>query len=629
MDSILLYCLENLPKSYESTYLLQQLSHGERGGIEVTISSIRHHNNILFIESYSKAFNTSLQIIVFNARPYHKQVFVPHKTLCVLGTIEIRLNSTSNAWIPVLINPKVISKKNTIIANFKQRGIRLENLQKVITLQSLQDSQIPEIYAHALYEVFYPTQDFFHEYMQTKSFPKRHLNAIKFCEILVYMQKLRKKRKHFNAKFCCNGDISPLLSNLPFQLTQGQYRAIQSIAADLDSNTACKRIIMGDVGCGKTIVILASVMIAYPYKSILMVPTTILAKQLYTEAKKYLPSNIQVSCIISSTSKKDISHLQSDFIIGTQALLYRDSDFSKFALVMTDEQHRFGTNTRTKLERLLEENTENDRKKPHNLQFSATPIPRTMSMIQSNLINFSFIKELPFRKDIQTLIINKSQFGALFVRIQTELQKSNQVAIIYPRIEEISEDFDRIDSPDDYQSMMGLGYNQYKKSHKIPYMSLKEAQKYWQNRFEKVFITHGKDRDKETILEEFAKTDGAILLATTMVEVGISLPRLSVIVIVGAERLGLASLHQLRGRVSRNGLKGYCYLYTHNKDNQRLQEFSHTLSGFDIAELDLKYRSSGDLLDGKFQSGNNFNFFNMLEDSSIAQEAQDFLDHHK
>lgn len=342
----------------------------------------------------------------------------------------------------------------------------------------------------------------------------------------------------------------------------------------------------------------------------LMVPTTILAKQLFDEAKKYLPSFINICYVSSSITKDKKKPLDGDFIIGTHALLYRDGDFSDFALVMTDEQHRFGTNARSKLEQMLESEDKNGRKKPHNIQFSATPIPRTMAMLKNNIVSFSFIKELPFKKDIDTIIIDKSGFNGLLNHIKTEINKGLQVAIIYPRVEQLDETRDTINNLNHLQ---------------INYMSLKDAQKYWEKNFTYVFSTYGKDKEKEAILEQFSNTQGSILLATTMIEVGISLPKLSIIVIVGAERLGLASLHQLRGRVSRNGLKGYCYLYTHNVANERLNRFSQTLSGFDIAELDLEYRNGGDLLDGVLQSGEQFQYFDFSTDGDILEEANNLL----
>ena len=182
---------------------------------------------------------------------------------------------------------------------------------------------------------------------------------------------------------------------------------------------------------------------------------------------------------------------------------------------------------------------------------------------------------MPFEKNIQTKVIHKEDFSHLLNHIKVQIEQNHQIAIIYPKVEH---------------------------SDSNEYQSLQEARGFWESRFSGVFVTHGKDKDKEEVLKEFAKS-GNILLATTVVEVGISLPRLTVVFIVGAERLGLATLHQLRGRVSRNGLDGYCYLFTYKKEVKRLNEFSKTLDGVEMAQLDLNYRQSGALLSGPAQSG--------------------------
>ena len=184
-------------------------------------------------------------------------------------------------------------------------------------------------------------------------------------------------------------------------------------------------------------------------------------------------------------------------------------------------------------------------------------------------------------------------------KIGEELDKEHQVLIIYPLVEQ---------------------------SEALDYQSIDEARSYWEKRFDRVYVTHGKDRNKEEVLFEF-REKGSILLATTVVEVGISLPRLTTIVIVGAERLGLSTLHQLRGRVSRNGLKGYCYLYTNQKASDRLDAFVKTDNGFDIAALDLKFRKSGDLLAGRRQSGDKFRWVDMSEDDETVREVVRHLGH--
>jgi ATP-dependent DNA helicase RecG len=260
---------------------------------------------------------------------------------------------------------------------------------------------------------------------------------------------------------------------------------------------------------------------------------------------------------------------------------------------MVDEQHRFGTNQRAKLAKL----TTDGKTLPHYFQFSATPIPRTQALIMSSFVNVSLIKELPFKKDIETKIISKEDFKDLIIHINKEIKNNNQVVIVYPLVEE---------------------------SKNFEYQSIEEGKNFWLKHFEGVYITHGKDKNKEEILVEF-REKGNILITTTVIEVGISLPRLTTIVIVGAERLGLATLHQLRGRVGRYGQKGYCFLYTKDKNNKRLQEFAKTLDGFKIAELDLKFRKAGDIIDGKLQSGETFEYFDETKDLNILEEVKNYI----
>jgi ATP-dependent DNA helicase RecG len=338
-----------------------------------------------------------------------------------------------------------------------------------------------------------------------------------------------------------------------------------------------------------------------PSRSILMAPTTILAKQLFEEAQLHLPH--AKSVLVTNKSKKiDLSEF--DFIIGTHALLYRELPHAD--LVMVDEQHRFGTQQRNMLEKLVSSGDKHLKcsasealnaesyKKPHFLQFSATPIPRTQAMIETANIDVSLITSTPFKKDITSQVIHKSDFQDLLQNIRSEISKGNQVLLVYPLVEQ---------------------------SEVIEYQSIDEARGYWEKNFDNVYVTHGKDKEKEQVLLDF-REKGDILIATTVVEVGISLPRLSTVVIVGAERLGLSTLHQLRGRVSRTGLKGYCFLYTNQNSSDRLDKFVETTSGFDIANLDLKFRKSGDLLKGTNQSGSQFKWVDLAEDEKIVKEVK-------
>ena len=413
------------------------------------------------------------------------------------------------------------------------------------------------------------------------------LRTLKFVEILNYLQKLSAKKTSFPAQIYPLSDISDWLASLPFEPTRDQLSAIKDIASDLQSPLARRRVVMGDVGSGKTLVILASAAMNYPRISYLMAPTSILAEQIYAEALRLLPPQIKV--LLVKSGDREPNFAGAHLIIGTHALLYHELAPSN--LIMVDEQHRFGSNQREKIARL----TGSGEFRAHFIQFSATPIPRTLSMIQSELVSFSFLKQLPFEKQIKTKILQNDGFAGFMQDLRRELAAGNQAIIVYPLVQQ---------------------------SESSVYQSLEEAAPFWRTQFADVMITHGSDKDKEEILRRF-RDEGRLLITTTIVEVGISLPRLSVILIVGAERMGLASLHQLRGRVGRKGQAGRCYLYTKLKSPpQRLREFAATLDGFKVANIDLKNRQGGDLLGGSVQHGAMFAWYDYEEDVTAAAKQR-------
>lgn len=575
------------PKSYTNTNILNHLNKDSinEGVLRIKILSKKQLGRILKIESLILDFDEFLEITIFNAKPFHNKIFTSDKEIYILGCFEF-----NGIWR--VIQPKITTNINKIIMNFPTTKMQNDNLndifREIINKEDLFSLGFTNDIIDSIWTIFHPesSQDYLIEFTKNNGLFGKYLNAIKFVEIFYYMQSLRRKKTTFEAIDRLGGNYLDFIKSLPFPLTKGQKTCIEMLYSKLDSLKATRCVVMGDVGCGKTIVILACVMMAYPKKSILLAPTTILARQLYNEAKKFLPDFVKVGIVI-----KDDRLPNCDFLIGTHSLLYKSLD--SFSLFMTDEQHRFGTNQRIKLEKMLE----TEGKKPHNIQFSATPIPRTMALIESNLVDFCNIYDLPFKKDIDSKIITKSDFGTLLEHIKNDISNNQQIAIIYPLVE---------------------------KSDAIGYQSIEEGLPFWQKNFQKVYSTHGKDKQKEEIIEEF-RENGSILIATTLFEVGISLPRLSSIIIVGAERLGFSTLHQLRGRVSRNGLKGYCFLYTNKPDSVRLKDFIKTTNGFEIAELDLKYRNSGDLLRGIRQSGEQFKYFNMSTDREIIKEAQEIL----
>ncbi|MGP1450560.1 MAG: ATP-dependent DNA helicase RecG [Wolinella sp.] len=588
-----LHCVDVLdlvlhaPRGYEDTRVSNELLIGHDIVAEIEVIDFSMLPRAKRAKGVAKliSFDEIAELTIFNPSQYHRALFKRGERFFIRAKVERFMGNLT------LIQPQKLSKTGEIKPKFATKVMRGETLslmaKRLITQESLKDAGIPLHHAKNLVLLFSPDEAFLACYLRDGGFSKETMAALKFVEIFRYIRDLSRKKRNFHALQSCKNSPDFFIDSLPFALTKGQESTIEALRGDLASDMAARRVIMGDVGCGKTVVILAAAVIAYPYLSVLMAPTTVLARQLFGEAKRLLPSDFNISLITHDKSEESSG---ANLIIGTHALLYR-KELGEAALVMIDEQHRFGTSQRSMLERLL---SGDSGKRAHVLQFSATPIPRTLALIESSLIDFSFIKDTPYKKDILTRIIGKSDFAELLRHIKSEVLSGNQAAIIYPLVEE---------------------------SEHLDYLSLKEGESFWRKHFAKVYVTHGKDKEKESVMEGF-RENGEVLLATTVIEVGISLPRLSTIVIVGAERLGLATLHQLRGRVSRTGLKGYCYLYTNLSNSKRLSEFSATLSGFEIAELDLKYRQSGDLLRGERQSGENFTYFEPSEDEVILHEAR-------
>ena len=566
------------PHSYEDHRVHDTLLPQKAQLIDATVESVYKAPNSIQITFFAHNLGHNVQGVLFRPKPYMLHQFKVGERDYYFGIIDCKQGSCSMSM------PKRITQVGKIYAKYKT-ALRTDVMQRLVkalvTRQNLLDENLKEEVVTELLALHFPTD----EHLYSNEMKERNLWALKYAELFSYMKMLAGKRRYFTALSSHAADYKPWNKTLPFTLTNEQVNAIEEIREDMQKDVAAKRMVVGDVGSGKTMVILASVYMNIPNRSILMAPTTILANQLFEEAKKYLPQ-LRVVLVTNKTKKIDLS--EYDFIIGTHALLFRDLPLA--SLVMVDEQHRFGTKQRNMLEKLVV----SQEKKPHYIQFSATPIPRTQAMIESAHIDVSLITTTPFTKDIDSKVIHKSDFKELLLHVKGEIAKNNQVLLVYPLVEQ---------------------------SEVLEYQSIDEARGYWEKNFDNVYVTHGKDKEKEQVLLDF-REKGDILIATTVVEVGISLPRLSTVVIVGAERLGLSTLHQLRGRVSRTGLKGYCYLYTNQTKSERLDKFIETKSGFDIANLDLKFRKSGDLLKGISQSGSSFRWIDFAEDEEIVNEVK-------
>lgn len=571
-----------LPHHFENTHLTPAPQDQAQVVVELVCETITRHSKALHLEAWCETWQLPVRGVIFHPKPFHFALFKPQKTLFVTAKAEYRFGR----W--QLLQPKVLSRVGAIVPKYKtplSNARMIALVEGYLHVKALEACELQQGEIRTLITLHRPAIEAI-EARKEPRFSTQILPVLKQVEVFNHLKKLQQKKRFFTASARLDSPVDPFIRSLPFALTQDQQRAIDDIAHDFKQEHAAKRIVMGDVGCGKTMVILAAMVMAFPKKSVLLVPTTILAVQIFKEAKRFLPKAMKLALVTGSTREGKIE--EASCLIGTHALLFETLPVCD--LVMVDEQHRFGTKQREMIRKLAGQGAAH----PHFLQFTATPIPRTLSMMNATLVDYSFIKQMPFPKKVTTRIIQKEAFGGLLAHIKSEIALGHQVAIIYPLTHE---------------------------SENHAYQSLEEGRVFWERYFEGVFVTHGKDKEKEAVLANFAQ-GGNILLATTVVEVGISLPKLSTIVIVGAERLGLATLHQLRGRVSRTGLEGYCYLFTHKQVSERLEAFTKTQDGFAIAELDLKFRHSGDVLSGDVQHGEQFRWFDMGEDGAILEKVK-------
>ncbi|NNL16016.1 MAG: ATP-dependent DNA helicase RecG [Flavobacteriaceae bacterium] len=396
---------------------------------------------------------------------------------------------------------------------------------------------------------------------------------------------------------------------LPFELTNAQKRVIKEIRHDLGSNAQMNRLLQGDVGSGKTIVALMSMLIALDngFQACLMAPTEILSVQHYMglyELCKHL--NISIKLLTGSTNTSDrrkihesLENGELQILIGTHALIEDKVKFKNLGLAIIDEQHRFGVAQRSKL---WKKNTS----PPHILVMTATPIPRTLAMSVYGDLDISIIDELPpGRKAIKTVHRYDKNRLNVFKFIRDEISKGRQIYIVYPLIQE-SEKMDYKDLMDGYESI----------TRDFPMPDYQ------------ISIVHGKMKsaDKDFEMQRFIKGETQIMVATTVIEVGVDVPNASVMIIESAERFGLSQLHQLRGRVGRGAEQSYCILMTSHKltndSKTRLETMVRTNDGFEIAEVDLRLRGPGDVM-GTQQSGVlNLKIADIIKDNDILKHAR-------
>ncbi len=418
--------------------------------------------------------------------------------------------------------------------------------------------------------------------------------------------KLKSNKKSETALVIKEDYSSEFEKLLPFNLTNAQKRTISECLQDMKSKYPCNRLVQGDVGSGKTAVAASLIysVIKNGYQATMMAPTEILATQHYESLLKILaPAGINIRLLTGSTPAKEKKEIKKalfdgeiDLIIGTHALIQNDVAFKNLALVITDEQHRFGVKQRAQLAEKGED--------VHTIVMSATPIPRTLGLILYGDLDISILDELPpGRQEIRTDVVDSRYHKRLYKFIKDAIARGEQCYIVCPAVEENETNIKSAEElADELANGEFKGYN--------------------------LGILHGKmkPKDKEAIMKSFASGKVSLLVATTVVEVGVDVPNATIMVIENAERFGLSTLHQLRGRVGRGNKKSYCVLVSDAKGEtarERLMTMKKYSDGFKIADTDLKLRGPGDFFGSRQHGLPELKIADMVEDMDTLQNAQE------
>lgn len=437
---------------------------------------------------------------------------------------------------------------------------------------------------------------------------KRRLIFEEFFTLALSLASVKSRHTASTAFLCGNTDMEEFYSSLPFEPTGAQKRAIADILRDMNSNLPMNRLVQGDVGSGKTLVAAAGIYAACRngFQSAMMAPTEILARQHYDSMQKLLePLGLRLQLLTGSMSAKEktlakqrILSGEANVIIGTHALISDDVTFDNLALVVTDEQHRFGVAQRAKLS--------GKSQNPHTLVMSATPIPRTLALMVYGDLDVSILDELPpGRQKIDTFVISSKKRNGAYNFIKDHLDRGLQAYIVCPLVENGEADLGLINASDHAADLAAETFSQYK-----------------------VGLLHGKmkPKDKDKVMEDFKNGNIQLLVSTTVIEVGVDVPNAVIILIENAERFGLSQLHQLRGRVGRGKEKSTCILVSDNRQEetrQRLEMMHKSGNGFEISEYDLKARGPGDFLGMRQHGLPQLKIADLGSDMQLLMQAQE------
>lgn len=626
LNKLDIYTDYDLINFYPYRYNVYNFDDNLRENDTLVISALIESNPVISYikKNFNKlSFRASMSGKVFNAvifnRAFLKNNLQIGKMVTLIGKFsfnknimnvsDIKFNISNGDVEPIYhlvkgINSSTISK--IIKANINEIKIIDYLPEKYIQKYKLAS------YSNALYDIHFAKN------MKQIIHAKNRLiyeELFNFSFKMNYLKFINKKKEK-NNKSIDKEKINEFINLLPFKLTDDQEKAVLDIINDMSSNRKMNRLILGDVGSGKTIVAVISIYANFlaGYQSTLMAPTEVLAFQHYYSIKKLLDKySIFTEIITGSMTKKEKEKIyervktgQIDLLIGTHSLLNENNVFNNLGLVITDEQHRFGVNQRFTLE---------DKSKcPDILYLSATPIPRTYALTIYGDLDISYIKTKPNgRKSIITKNLKFSEIKLVLKKIYEEIKNNHQVYVVSPLVEENEEN--NLSSVKELKDKLNLAFN---------------------NSF-RIEIIHGKMKssEKDAIMNDFKNNIIKILISTTVIEVGIDVPNATVMTIFNAERFGLATLHQLRGRVGRNDLQSYCFLIS-DYDSQRLKVMEESNDGFYISQKDFELRGHGDLFgtrqhgDMSFKLANLKNDYNILtyaiEDTKEFLETKEYLD---
>lgn len=623
-----IYTIKDLLLFYPRTYLrydepvpVREAQVGERVAISANIQSyvdIKRVRSIKIVSCMAKDMSGSVKLTWFNS-PFLKQVFHIGQTYIFVGVLSVRNHQL------VMEHPEYYTEMQyrNLIASLQPvysltEGLSNKTITKFVKeamkeIEQLQDDMpkviIEKMQLMPLKEAVIGTH--FPEDMERLLICRNRLVFDEFFRFLVEMHSLRnqtiKVLNHYPIEDW--SAVRQYTDELPFELTQGQKDAIADIRSDMAGSTVMNRLIQGDVGSGKTAVAMMAILatVKNGYQAAFMVPTEVLAMQHYESLEKDLGKwGIRTALLCGSTrlsEKRRIYQMladgEIDVVVGTHALIQDKVNYQKLALVITDEQHRFGVRQREKLSQKGEE--------PHVLVMSATPIPRTLAIIMYGDLDISVMKDMPAqRKPIKNCVVGTDYRPTAYKFIYQQIAQGHQVYIICPMVE-ASENVSA-ENVMDYQERIR---EYFPDSVRISYI-------------------HGKmtPDEKNTIMNQFANRQIDILISTTVIEVGINNPNATVMLIENAEKFGLAQLHQLRGRVGRGEAQSYCIMIsgTDRKEAMdRLSILNASNDGFYIANEDLKLRGPGDFF-GIRQSGDMlFHLGDIYNNADILKQANDAI----